>query len=121
MSGEEKKRVRTVPTSKIKLTLQSLMEGEEDMKKAIEKAWNKLDTNGSGFLEKEEFREAINLVLVGDGDEEGIGEKQFNSFFDKVDKDADGKISKDEWFRRAKGLFKRMEENIDNDDENLTK
>ncbi|KAI8512728.1 PREDICTED: uncharacterized protein LOC109471559 [Branchiostoma belcheri] len=117
MSGEEKKRTRTVPKAKIKLALQGLMKGEDDMKTAIDQAWDKLDTDGSGFLEKQEFYEAINLVLVGEGDEVGIGEKQFNSFFDKVDKDDDGKISKDEWFKRARGLFKRMEENIDNEEE----
>ncbi|KAI8479158.1 hypothetical protein Bbelb_431130 [Branchiostoma belcheri] len=106
----KKNRTKKMGKGKIKTALQSLMEGEDNMKKAVNTAFEKLDTDGSGFLEKEELFEALNEVLGADDDENGIPEKQFNKFFEKLDKDEDGKISKEEFGKRARGFFKKMQE-----------
>ncbi|XP_066286068.1 parvalbumin alpha-like [Branchiostoma lanceolatum] len=113
----KKNRSKKMGKGKIKAALQSLLEGEEDMKKAINGAFEELDTDGSGFLEKDELFEALNEVLGADDDEKALSEKQFDKFFDKVDKDGDGKVSKQEFFKRTRGLFKKMHEGDDSDDE----
>ncbi|XP_078679426.1 uncharacterized protein LOC144915062 [Branchiostoma floridae x Branchiostoma belcheri] len=113
----KKNRTKKMGKGKIKTALQSLMEGEDNMKKAVNTAFEKLDTDGSGFLEKEELFEALNEVLGADDDENGIPEKQFNKFFEKLDKDEDGKISKEEFGKRARGFFKKMQEADGEDDD----
>ncbi|XP_078579156.1 uncharacterized protein LOC144863662 [Branchiostoma floridae x Branchiostoma japonicum] len=111
------KRTKKMGKGKIQIALMSLLEGEDKMKKAINQAFTKLDTDGSGFLEKEELFEALNDALGAAEDEKGIGQKAFDKFFENLDKDGDGKISKEEFSKRARNLFKKMHEEPDDDDD----
>lgn len=57
----------------------------------IEKMFNKKDTDGDGFLSKDEFTKGAK-----DADKAGKA-------FDRMDKDSDGKLSKEEMKNRGKG------------------
>ncbi|XP_066270233.1 neurocalcin-delta-like [Branchiostoma lanceolatum] len=107
------KRVKKMAKGKIQQALMTLLAEEEEMKKAVNQAFKKLDTDGSGFLEKDEFYEALNDILGAAEDEKGIGKKAFDNFFEKLDEDEDGKISKEEFTKKAKRIFKKMHEEPD--------
>ncbi|XP_078666626.1 uncharacterized protein LOC144908701 [Branchiostoma floridae x Branchiostoma belcheri] len=113
----KKERTKKMGKSKIQTALTSLMEGQENMKKAVNQAFKKLDTDGSGFLEKDELFEALNEILGAAEDEKGIGKKAFDKFFANLDKDGDGKVSKEEFAKRARILFKKMHEEPEDDDD----
>ncbi|XP_019617407.1 PREDICTED: calcineurin subunit B-like [Branchiostoma belcheri] len=113
----KKERTKKMGKGKIQTALTSLMEGEDNMKKAVNQAFKKLDANESGFLEKDELFEALNDILGAADDEKGIGKKQFDKFFANLDKDGDGKVSKEEFAKRARRLFKKMHEEPDADDD----
>ncbi|XP_035663378.1 frequenin-1-like [Branchiostoma floridae] len=120
MPPKKKNRSKKMGKGKLKTAIQSLMEGEDDMKTAIHGAFEKLDTDGSGFLEKDELYEALNELLGADDDEVAIPKKRFDKFFEKMDKGDDeheGKISEKEFTKRARGLFKQMQETEDDDDD----
>ncbi|KAI8479022.1 hypothetical protein Bbelb_432530 [Branchiostoma belcheri] len=81
---------RSGPVRLVSLTSDISRVGPRDnMKKAVNTAFEKLDTDGSGFLEKEELFEALNELGADD------------------DENEDGKISKEEFGKRPEASSRR--------------
>ena len=60
-------------------------------REALKKAFDSFDTDNSGDLSKEEFRTVMTM-------RSGLTDVQFETLFQKVDKDASGVISFDEYY-----------------------
>ena len=59
--------------------------------KLLKKAFDSFDTDNSGELSKEEFRTVMTM-------RSGLTDVQFETLFQKVDKDGSGVISFDEYY-----------------------
>ncbi|CAH1266529.1 NCALD [Branchiostoma lanceolatum] len=111
------KKGKKMAMKKVRAAIKGLMQGEDTFEQAADKAFSELDTDGSGFLEKAELLDALNTLIGAEQDERAIPEKKFEKFFGKLDTDGDQKISKDEFKKLAKRLFKQLQKEEDSDEE----
>jgi hypothetical protein len=65
-------------------------------REALKKAFDSFDTDKSGDLSKAEFRTVMMMRTTGEG--EALTDTEFETLFQKVDKDASGVISFDEYY-----------------------
>ena len=71
-------------------------EEEAKLKKDVRADFDKIDTDKSGLIEKEEFRKLVEKIAQKQGTK--IKEEEVEKTFNQFDKDKSGKISFDEVF-----------------------
>lgn len=80
----------------------------------ISGAWNQFDTDGDGYLDRDEFRSFINQLVEESGaindisDSLELDKEALDSMFDRVDVSGDGTISKIEMATFLKDLFNQI-------------
>ena len=72
---------------------------EEEFKAKCTKAFDNADTNKNGALEENEARELSKKIHNHQGTE--FDEEKFKANFDAADKNADGKLTFDEFYSKA--------------------
>jgi Ca2+-binding EF-hand superfamily protein len=77
---------------------------DEQLRAAISSVFNKYDKDKSNSLDFEEIRELLNDAYSQIGQTKSITDADVKKFSSAVDKNSDGKISKDELFE----IFKRI-------------
>ena len=66
---------------------------------SLKEAFDVFDADGSGALDKEEFRNVMSMLTHKEGEQpSALSEAQFEAVFQEVDKDGSGVISFDEYF-----------------------
>jgi collagen type III alpha len=86
---------------------------KEEAPEYLARGFDRADTNSDGFLDQAELEHAFQAQAAmrgGQGQGSGAGAQQF---FKQIDKDGDGKISKDEAPERMKENFDRLDANGD--------
>ena len=69
---------------------------KEALKEVAEKLFGEMDTNKNGRLEKKEVREFTEQTMKVVKPNDPFDEAEFEANFTKLDKNADGSVSKDE-------------------------
>ena len=77
-------------------------EEEAKLKEDVKDAFDKIDTNKSGMIDKKEFRALCERVAQNMGNQ--LKEKEFEELFQKFDKDNSGLISFQEAYNNWPGL-----------------
>ncbi len=83
---------------------------KEEAPEFLARGFDRADTNSDGFLDQPELEHAFQAMRGAPGQAAGQGGQQF---FKQLDKDGDGKISKDEAPERMKENFDRLDANGD--------
>ena len=81
---------------------QQIAAAREQALATAEEAFNKLDIDGNGEVDRSEV---MTLAKQGQGLPAGTSEAKINEFFATFDADGDGKIQKSEWLNFFGQLF----------------
>ena len=73
-------------------------EQEAKLKADVKAEFDRIDTDKSGMIEKQEFRNLLETIAKKHGDGT-VKESDFESTFNQFDKDKSGKLSFDEIFK----------------------
>ena len=68
-------------------------------------AFNKLDLDGSGAIERSEIQELVRSSASGMMNGEGNNDQKINEFIETFDTDGDGAVQKQEWLDFFGRLF----------------
>ena len=74
----------------------------------MEDVFNQIDTDGSGFLEKGEIRNLADMCMTQQGYSQKPTEEMYEEVMNSLDINADGKVSKEEFFKFMKQLVEQI-------------
>ena len=86
--------------NKGKTSLKGLVEDEEKFNQYMDTAFDKVDVDKNGYLEKEELRELVQDIVNKLKKDTTVPEDKVKSAMELIDTDGDGKITKQE-FRKT--------------------
>ncbi len=83
-----------------KTSLESILSDEAKYNDYSDKAFDQVDTNKNGYIEKEELTKLINELIIKFKKDTRVPEDKVKSALELMDTDGDGRISKEE-FRKT--------------------
>ena len=86
--------------NKGKTSLKELLDDEEKFNNYMDTAFDKVDVDKNGYLEKEELRELVQDIVNKLKKDTNVPEDKVKSAMELIDTDGDGKITKVE-FRKT--------------------
>ena len=86
--------------NKGKTSLKELLDDEEKFNNYMDTAFDKVDVDKNGYLEKEELRELVQDLVNKLKKDTNVPEDKVKSAMELIDTDGDGKITKEE-FRKT--------------------
>jgi hypothetical protein len=87
------------------------IERDRVFKQAIDKIWEQFDEDNNGSLDREETRTFLKTVLANVPPPNQYDDSKFDQTFIAIDKNANGRIEKNEMFMFLKAVCKDMETN----------
>lgn len=83
--------------SKAKNALKEVVDDEQKFNGYMDKFFDKIDSDQSGFIEKEEVETLIKTIALKFKKDFEVPEEKIITVLESIDKDGDGKISKEEF------------------------
>ena len=83
--------------SKAKNALKEVVDDEQKFNGYMDKFFDKIDSDQSGFIEKEEVETLIKTIALKFKKDFEVPEEKIITILESIDKDGDGKISKEEF------------------------
>jgi Ca2+-binding EF-hand superfamily protein len=83
--------------SKAKNALKEVLDDEQKFNGYMDKFFDKIDSDQSGFIEKEEVETLIKTIALKFKKDFEVPEEKIITVLESIDKDGDGKISKEEF------------------------
>ncbi len=83
--------------SKAKNALKEVVDDEQKFNGYMDKFFDKIDSDQSGFIEKEEVETLIKKIALKFKKDFEVPEEKIITVLESIDKDGDGKISKEEF------------------------
>jgi Ca2+-binding EF-hand superfamily protein len=83
--------------SKAKNALKEVLDDEPKFNGYMDKCFDKIDSDQSGFIEKEEVETLIKTIALKFKKDFEVPEEKIITVLESIDKDGDGKISKEEF------------------------
>ena len=69
---------------------------DQVIKKCVDEIWAKYDSDGNGYLDKQETKQFVKDTLQDMSDGDGFNDGDFEECFSEFDKDGSGTIEKEE-------------------------
>uniref|UniRef100_A0A7S3NFH6 EF-hand domain-containing protein n=1 Tax=Euplotes harpa TaxID=151035 RepID=A0A7S3NFH6_9SPIT len=94
------------------LDVKAILEDDDKLTDVAHTAFTQIDTDGSGFIERNEIKESLKYLFtsVEDGDQTGPTEEQVDEAFKEIDTSGDGKITFQEYKEFTKSIMTSIAE-----------
>lgn len=86
---------------------ESLMKDAKKMKKLMEDAFNKVDIDGNGYLDRGEFEQVLVQIAKQIGVDSPTRE-EVDDILDEIDENGDNRISRDQFTKLIEKVFQMM-------------
>lgn len=86
---------------------ESLMKDAKKMKKLMEDAFNKVDIDGNGYLDRGQFEQVLVQIAKQIGVDSPTRE-EVDDILDQIDENGDNRISRDEFTKLIEKVFQMM-------------